>query len=41
VVITHNVAIAGMADRVVRLSGGLIAGIETNARKIGAEELAW
>ncbi|HSN91764.1 MAG TPA: ABC transporter ATP-binding protein [Anaeromyxobacteraceae bacterium] len=41
VVITHNVAIAGMADRVVRLSGGRIAGVERNERKIGAEELAW
>jgi putative ABC transport system ATP-binding protein len=41
VVITHNAAIAGMADRVVRLSGGRIAGIETNERRIGAEDLVW
>jgi putative ABC transport system ATP-binding protein len=41
VLITHNAAIAGMADRVVRLSGGRIASIEANARRIAPEELAW
>jgi putative ABC transport system ATP-binding protein len=41
VLITHNAAIAGMADRVVHLSAGRIARIETNAARIGAEELVW
>jgi putative ABC transport system ATP-binding protein len=41
VVITHNAAIAGMADRVVRLFDGRIAGVDRNARKISARELVW
>jgi putative ABC transport system ATP-binding protein len=41
VVITHNAAIAGMADRVVRLADGRIAGVERNARKTRVEELQW
>jgi putative ABC transport system ATP-binding protein len=41
VVITHNAAIAAMADRVVYLSGGRIARVVSNARKISAAELVW
>jgi putative ABC transport system ATP-binding protein len=41
VIITHNVAIAGMADRVLRLGGGRIVGEERNARKLSAEEVRW
>ena len=41
VVITHNAAIAGMADRVVRLADGRVAGIERNVTKITARELSW
>jgi putative ABC transport system ATP-binding protein len=41
IVITHNVAIARMADRVIRLGGGRIQLVEDNARKCGAEELSW
>ena len=41
VVITHNAAIAGMADRVIRLGDGRIVGIESNARKISPSELSW
>jgi putative ABC transport system ATP-binding protein len=41
IVITHNAAIAGMADRVVRLVDGQIAGIETPARKLTPAELSW
>jgi putative ABC transport system ATP-binding protein len=41
VVITHNAAIAGMADRVLRLGGGRIVAIETNARRLAPEELVW
>jgi putative ABC transport system ATP-binding protein len=41
VVITHNAAIAAMADRVIRLSDGRIAGIEANPRKRSPRELSW
>jgi putative ABC transport system ATP-binding protein len=41
VVITHNAAIAGMADRVVRLADGRVAGVTRNATKITAQELSW
>ena len=34
VVITHNAAIAGMADRVVRLADGRVAGVERNTTKV-------
>jgi putative ABC transport system ATP-binding protein len=39
--ITHNAAIAGMADRVIRISSGAIAGIERNEKKIAPSELSW
>ena len=41
VVITHNAAIAGMADRVIRLGNGRIAAVERNARKLSPSELGW
>ena len=41
VLITHNAVIAGMADRIVRLADGRIAGIERNAAKVPAKELRW
>ncbi len=41
VVITHNAAIAGMADRVVRLADGHIAGEERNPHKREAGSLQW
>lgn len=40
-VITHNSAIAGMADRVIRLRSGEILEITRNARKARPEELVW
>ena len=40
-VITHNAAIAGMADRVVRVADGRIASIERPARRLTPAELAW
>ena len=40
-IITHNAAIAGMADRVVTLSDGRIAQIRTNEQKIAAREIVW
>jgi putative ABC transport system ATP-binding protein len=41
VVITHNAAIAGMADRVVRLADGRIVSEERPARKRRAGDLQW
>jgi putative ABC transport system ATP-binding protein len=40
-VITHNAAIAGIADRVVRLFDGRITGIQHNLSKIHARDLQW
>ena len=40
-VITHNVAIAAMADRVLRMADGRIASAERNERRISASELEW
>jgi putative ABC transport system ATP-binding protein len=40
-VITHNAAVAGMADRVVSLSDGRIASIRTNERKVAPTALQW
>ncbi len=40
-VITHNASIAGMADRVVRMGSGRIAGVELNAAKKRPSELEW
>jgi putative ABC transport system ATP-binding protein len=40
-VITHNAAIAGMADRVVRLADGRVASVEQNPLRITAKELKW
>jgi len=40
-VITHNAAIAGMADRVVHMSSGQIVDVTRNARRLGPEELSW
>ena len=41
VVITHNAAIASMADRVVRLFDGRVAGVERNKTKLPVTELQW
>jgi putative ABC transport system ATP-binding protein len=41
VIITHNAAIAGMADRVLRLAGGSIVGEERNPRRLSPEEVRW
>ncbi len=41
VLITHNAAIAAMADRVIRLSDGRIAGEARNARRAAAAEIRW
>ena len=41
VVITHNAAIAQMADRVIRLADGRITGVETRTAKLSPSELSW
>jgi putative ABC transport system ATP-binding protein len=41
VVITHNEVIARMADRVIRLKDGRIAGVERNASRADPRELSW
>lgn len=41
VVITHNAAIAAMADRVVRLADGRVAGTERHATKTPVRDLRW
>lgn len=40
-VITHNVAIAGMGDRVIRMSSGAISDVRTNERRTPVAEIAW
>jgi putative ABC transport system ATP-binding protein len=40
-VITHNAAIAAMADRVIHLSDGQIGAVESNAQKKTAREINW
>jgi putative ABC transport system ATP-binding protein len=41
VVITHNAAIAAMANRVVRLSSGSIAEVHVNPTQASAEAISW
>ena len=40
-VITHNAAIAGIADRVISLADGHITSTEVNAQKVMPSELVW
>jgi putative ABC transport system ATP-binding protein len=40
-VITHNVSIAAMGDRVIRMSSGRILEVSANAKRMPAAELAW
>ncbi|HEX6572098.1 MAG TPA: hypothetical protein VF055_08730, partial [Steroidobacteraceae bacterium] len=41
VIITHNVSIAGLADRVVRMRSGSIASLEKNRERITPAQLTW
>ncbi len=41
VVITHNAAIAQMADRVVRLADGRITAVEGRTSKVSPRDLSW
>jgi putative ABC transport system ATP-binding protein len=40
-VITHNAAIAGMADRVIRMSSGQLVETQRNQTKLSPTELEW
>jgi putative ABC transport system ATP-binding protein len=40
-VITHNAAIAAMADRVIRIGSGEIVEVRQNAAKLSPAELSW
>jgi putative ABC transport system ATP-binding protein len=40
-VITHNAAIAGIADRVLRMADGRIAEVSVNTAKLSPEEIQW
>lgn len=40
-VITHNAAIAGMADRVISVADGRISGVRANTSKLAPQELQW
>jgi putative ABC transport system ATP-binding protein len=40
-VITHNAAIAGMADRVIRISSGTIVEERRNATRLTPSEISW
>jgi putative ABC transport system ATP-binding protein len=41
VLITHNVSIAAMGDRVISFTNGHIADIRLNAQRRPAGELSW
>ncbi|HJW15201.1 MAG TPA: ABC transporter ATP-binding protein [Thermoanaerobaculia bacterium] len=41
VVITHNAAVAGMADRVIRMVSGEVVSVVRNEKKAAPEELQW
>jgi putative ABC transport system ATP-binding protein len=40
-IITHNAVIAGIADRVLRMTSGRIADERRNARRVPVDELTW
>ncbi len=40
-VITHNAAIAGMADRVIRISSGSILEVRRNETRLAPSEISW
>jgi putative ABC transport system ATP-binding protein len=40
-IITHNAAIAGMADRILRMRSGTITAEEANVRRLAPREISW
>lgn len=41
VIITHNHALTGMADRVIHVNNGRVSGIEVNESPVSAETIEW
>ncbi|MDY7108576.1 MAG: ABC transporter ATP-binding protein [Planctomycetota bacterium] len=41
IIVTHNSAIAGLADRIVRVGSGVIDSVRENERVLPVEEIAW
>jgi putative ABC transport system ATP-binding protein len=41
IIITHNASIAGMGDRVIRLSSGHITEVQTHEHRLSVAELFW
>ena len=41
VIITHNSALTAMADRVIRVKNGTVAGIETNEHPTDIAQIEW
>jgi putative ABC transport system ATP-binding protein len=41
VIITHNAVIAGIADRVLHMTGGRVSDVQRNAHRIPVDELSW
>jgi putative ABC transport system ATP-binding protein len=41
VIITHNAVIAGIADRVLRMTGGRISNVQVNTTRVSVDELSW
>lgn len=41
IVITHNSALTAMADRVIHIKNGVVAGVETNAHPTPVEQIEW
>ena len=40
-IITHNVAIGGLGDRVIRMSSGEVTELEINERRVSLDEVEW
>lgn len=41
IMVTHNIEIAKMADRVIKLKNGLISSVRINSKPLHAEDLSW
>ena len=41
IVITHNQAIAPMADRIIKIKNGKVADMEVNAQPVSVETIEW
>ena len=41
VIVTHNAAVGGMADRVIRFADGAVTAITANDRRRSAQEMVW